>query len=419
MGNYNMKFTNLNLLNDVVLDYSNPDKIYKLAREYDRLQQGSAAFGFYLRAADMSPGKNWDEKWLQYKCMILSAFIYERNGGRDHSVEGLLKIAIETMPERPEAYYFLSNFRQQKDEWRDSMMYASIGIANIENGTLEDAKDNDVGYPGHEALKLLYARAKWKTDGRDESKNLAFDLKYKNKLTPEVEKGVDDLLAQHGYPSTLEYTWDLEDRYKHKFDGLDLIEKNYSRHFQDMFVLSVMDGKEKGTFIELGSGHPTLFNNTKLLEEQFGWRGLSIDNSERMCHIFSRERNTGVLLADAAEIDYKSVFKQNCFEQRIDFLRFNAEYASLPALQKMPFEFYEFGIIQFQHNAIWWGPEIRDEARKILSKIGYILLVSDVATDHKSTYEDWWVHPNYAKLKPSMKSNNKINFAWDYMMEKL
>ena len=49
----------MNLLNDLLLDYNNPDKNYTIAKEYDRLEQGSAAAGFYLRAADMSEGKTW------------------------------------------------------------------------------------------------------------------------------------------------------------------------------------------------------------------------------------------------------------------------------------------------------------------------------------------------------------------------
>jgi len=40
-----MKFKNMQVLNDVVLDYSNPFKMYKLALEYDSLKQGAAAFG--------------------------------------------------------------------------------------------------------------------------------------------------------------------------------------------------------------------------------------------------------------------------------------------------------------------------------------------------------------------------------------
>lgn len=412
-----MKFTNMNLLNEVVLDYQNPKKIYLLAREYDRLEQGSGAFSWYLRAADMANSEEFEERWIQYKSMILGAFIYARNGNRGHSVEGLLKIAVDTMPERPEAYYFLSKYKQEHNDWRESMMYANIGLSFIDSPHLIDAPDNDVGYPGHNALRVLYARAKWKTDGRDASKNLAFDLKYKNNLTPALDLEVTELLTQHGYPSTLAYGLDLRHRLKYPFKGIERVEKNHSRHFQDMFILSVLNGRENGSFVELGSGHPELFNNTLLLEKEFGWKGISIDNSERMCHIFSRSRNTTVVLDDAENIDYKLLFKQQCFEQRIDFLRINAEHASLAALAAIPFDKHEFGIIQFQHNAVWWGPEFRDESRKILTQLGYTLFVSDVAVDPKSPYEDWWLHPIIAQEKAHMKSINKINFAWDYMME--
>jgi len=418
-GDYNMKFTNLKLLNDVILDYDNPNKIYKLAREYDRLEQGSGAFGFYLRAADMSPGKTESEKWLQYKCMILSSKIFDRNIGRNQSVEGLLKMAIDTMPERPEAYYFLAKLKQERNDWRESIMYAKIGVQQMEADIVDYDHDNELDFPGVNALRLLYARAKWKTDGRDASKNLAFDLKYKHYLTPDIYEGVTKLLSEHGYPSTLPYTKDDISRYKFSFNGIGEITQNYARHFQDMFVLSVLDGKRNGTFVEIGSGHPELYSNTLLLEKDFQWKGISLDNSERMCHIFSRQRSTNVVLADAAAVDYTALFKQNCLENHIDLLRINAETASIEVLNRIPFSKYEFGIIQFQHNAIWWGPKFREESRKLLTKIGYILLVSDVATDSRSNYEDWWVHPMHAKLKPEMQTDNKINFAWDYMMEKL
>jgi hypothetical protein len=407
-----MKF-DIKLLNDVVLDYDNPDKIYALARQYDKLEQGSGAHSFYLRAADMSPGKTFEEKWLQYKCMILSSMIYQRNENRNQSVQGLLKIAIATLPNRPEAYYFMAKLKRDQEDYREAIMYAQIGM-QFEG---QEYLDNDVGYPGDNALKVLYARCRWKTDGRDDSKNLAFDLKYKNKLNKKDEKAVNALLAEHGYPSTLAYDPSLFGQYKFKFDGQEDIKTNYSRHFQDMFVLSVLDGKRDGTFIEIGSGHPELFNNTLLLERDFGWRGINIDSSERFAHIFSRHRKTNMIHADAAGTDYGTVFKQQCLEQHIDFLRINCEYASIEALKNIPFAKHEFGIIQFQHNATWWGDQFRKESREILQKIGYILLVSDVAVDNTQNYEDWWVHPMHANRKQNMKSSNKINFAWDYMME--
>ena len=409
-----MKF-DMKLLNDVVLDYDNPEKIYALAREYDKLEQGSGAHSFYLRAADMSPGKTFEEKWLQYKCMILSAFIYERNENRNQSVQGLLKIAIATLPNRPEAYYFMAKLKKDQEDYREGLMYAQIGLQFVGEGST----DNDVGYPGDNALSLLYARCKWKTDGRDDSKNLAFDLKFKNKLNKKDEKTADVLLAEHGYPSTLAYDPELYGYYKFKFNGMEDIETNYSRHFQDMFVLSVLDGKRDGTFIEIGSGHPELFNNTLLLEKDFGWRGLNIDSSERFAHIFSRSRKTNMIHADAAGTDYNQVFKQQCLEQHVDFLRINCEFASIEALKNMPFDKHEFGIIQFPHNATRWGPQFRDESRNILSKIGHIQLVPHVAVDGTQNYEDWWVHPMHANRKQNMKSSGKINFAWDYMMEKV
>jgi hypothetical protein len=411
-----MNNINLDILNDVVLDYENPHKIYKLAREYDIREQGAAAFGWYLRAADMSTGKTWDDKWIQYKSMIMGAFIYDRSRDRNHSTEGLLKIAIETMPERPEAFYFLAKHKASNDDWRESLMYSAIGLRNAETDVVED---KDIGYPGINGLRLLYARAKWKTDGRDDSKNLAFDLKYKNKISKDIDNEVTELLKQHGYPSTLPYDSSLESRYKYKFNGLADIQQNYSRHFQDMFVLSVLNGKRNGTFIELGSGHPTFFNNTKLLEEEFGWKGISLDNSERMCSIFSRERSTNVIFADAAETDYNVLFKQNVQEQTIDFLRINAEGASIPALEKIPFDKHMFNVIQFQHNACWWGDGVKDQSRKILQDLGYVCLVANVAVSETLAYEDWWVHPQVAKANRVMKAKDGINFAWDYMMEKV
>lgn len=411
------------LLNDVVLDYNNPEKIYRLAREYDRLESGAAAAGFYLRAADMTEGNSLEERWLQYKCMILMAKIYERNKNRCFTVADILKMAIETMPERPEAYYYLAKFfqdREGRDHWVNSLSYSRIGIETLKNESVSFPLDDDIEYPGHEYLKLLYARARWKTDGRDASKNLAFDLKYKNKNTLEFEKQVDELLAFHGYPSTLEYNPSLIHRLRYRFKGYDSIEKNYSRHFQDIFVLAALDGKRKGTFIELGSGHPELFNNTLLLEKKYGWKGISIDNYERMCYLFSTQRSSTVIMGDAGKIDYESLFKAHCLERSIDFLRINAETASIEALKKIPFNKYNFNVIQFQHNVCWWGDEFRKESRNILSKIGYILMVPDVAIDESgSAYEDWWVHPNIASKHKEMARSVGPNFAWKYMMEDL
>ena len=277
--------------------------------------------------------------------------------------------------------------------------------------------DPDLEYPGPWALKFVHAVSKWKVEGSDNSKNYLFDFKFKTKHDKDHEEMIDRWIKQAGYPSTIPYTQDQENDYKFSFPGIETIDRNHSRHFQDMFVLSVLDGKRDGTFIEIGSGDPYVFNNTALLEEKFDWTGISIDNNDRFCYQHSRKRKTQILNADAAQIDYKLFFKMNCLETYTDFLRINAETASLEVLNKIPFNTHEFMVIQFQHNACWWGPQFREESRKILSQIGYVLMVPDAAMSETENYEDWWVHPQIHQRKRNMKAKDKNNFIYKYMMK--
>ena len=403
------------LASEVALDYNNPFKNYELAREYEKLEQGAAAASFYLRAADFCEGKTFEEKWLQYKCLIRKAVIFTKEGDRNFTVEGLLQSALKVLPTRPEAYYFLCAHYEHRNgagEWRNCLIYSTIGLNYID----ADHIDDDLEYPGAIGLKYHHAAAVWKNAGEDEGKRLFFDLGYKQPIPQEFSEIVHGWLSNIGYPLRIPYEAKDKNLYKFTFDGMEDIEQNYSRYFQDMFVLAATDGKKDGIFIELGCGDPYEHNNTALLEEKFGWRGFSIDNSKRHCYNFSISRKSNITLADAGQIDYNQFFLQNCIEPYVDFLRFNAEDGTLPALEKMPFDKYDFGVIQVQHNECWWGPEVKEKSREILSKRGYVLVASDIGLDRNASYEDWWLHPQIAKRKRNMVSDKtKVNFAWDYM----
>ena len=52
-----------------------------------------------------------------------------------------------------------------------------------------------------------------------------------------------------------------QERLKYKFDKFEIIEKNYSQAFQDLFVLSILNGKINGTYVEIGGDHPISINN--------------------------------------------------------------------------------------------------------------------------------------------------------------
>ena len=64
---------------------------------------------------------------------------------------------------------------------------------------------------------------------------------------------------------------------RHNFPGSESIEKNYSQSMQDMFVLSILNGKKNGVYLEIGADLPRIVNNTYLLETEFDWTGVSFE----------------------------------------------------------------------------------------------------------------------------------------------
>lgn len=397
------------LLVDYTLDNKNTQKMYDLACEYDRLEQGAAAACFFLRAADH---ENYDSI-LQYKALIRTGLVYQREGRRGITSMGLYQNAIQLIPSRPEAYYFLAKHYESNDDWRMVLLNSSTGLAMAK----EDDPDIGIGYPGINALKIIYAKARWKNAGVEDGKELLFNLKFKESLTDSEYNEVSNYLNNIGYPAAIYYNSQDQDRYKFSFPGIQSIQKNYARHFQDMFVLSVLDGKVGGSFLEVGCGDPIIHNNTYLLEKKFNWTGLSVDNDARHGYNYKHNRKSSIFLCDALNIDYKQFMKMGCFDDIVDFLRINSENSSLEVLKRIPFSDYQFRVIQFQHNECWWGDIFKTESRKILEELGYILMVPDVSINENNNYEDWWVHPNH--FKSHMKTNKNKNFIWNYVMHEV
>ena len=152
-----MIFKNKQLLHDVIMDYDNTFKMFNLAKEYDKLKQGAAAFGWYLRAADFCEGETDEEKELQYRCMVLGAALFARSEARNQTVNGLIKSAISVLPARPEAYYWAAKYSIEQSNFRDGAMYAKMGM------DCEDVEPNkELDYPGSVGLEYCFAVSKWK-----------------------------------------------------------------------------------------------------------------------------------------------------------------------------------------------------------------------------------------------------------------
>ena len=72
---------------------------------------------------------------------------------------------------------------------------------------------------------------------------------------------------------------------KHKFPNCELIEHSYSDSWQDMFVLTMLNGKKNGSFLEIGANMHIKqsgqisgvgYNNTYMLESMYNWKGIMI-----------------------------------------------------------------------------------------------------------------------------------------------
>jgi len=394
------------LLEEHVIDSKNPYKCYDLAKEYDKLEQGAMAVSLYLKSADLS-----EDKKLQYKCMIGIARCYWRQRNRGFTVEGAFLDAVKLDPLAPEAHYHLCKYYEETSQWKKCLMHAEFGLLN-------DSEENcELGFPGQIYFTFYQALATWYIAGQQDGKHLFFNLKHKYNLRPKLKEKVDRICNQIGYPDTIPYSADDFGRFKYYFKGLERVFKNYSKHYQDLFVLSVFKGKRNGSYLEIGSGDPFIHNNTALLETEFGWKGISIDNSEALCYKFKQNRNNTIICADATEIGYIDLFDKHCIDPVIDYLQIDCDEASIDILKKLPFNYYKFGVITFEHDAYRLGNERRAEARKLLEEHGYVLAVPDLAFTENHPYEDWYYHPDVVEFPNEMRTEKSVNFVFDYFMD--
>lgn len=401
-----------NRLEDHILDGKNPHKCYLLAKEYDKLEQGAMAVSLYLKAADLASSEFVDNKELQYKCMIGIGRCYERQRDRGFTVEGAFLDAVALLPTRPEAHYHLCKHYEGKSLWKHCLIHAELAL---DNPHIEE--NCELGFPGYENLLYYQALANWYISGQQNGKQLFFSLKYRNKLKPTLKEKVDRIMDNIWYPDVIPYTAEDFERIKFIFPKLERIIRNHSKHFQDMFVLSCFNGKRNGSYLEIGSGDPFVHNNTALLETEFGWKGISIDNSEALCYNFKEKRNNTVICSDATAIPFENMLNAHCMEPIIDYLQIDCDEASIDILNKIPFGRFKFGVITFEHDSYRLGNERKDAARKLLKEHGYVLAVPNLAFAPGHPYEDWYIHPDVVDLPKEMKAEKDVNFVWDYFME--
>jgi hypothetical protein len=190
------------------------------------------------------------------------------------------------------------------------------------------------------------------------------------------------------------------DKLRHIFPGAEKINNNYSQAYQDIFVLSILDGKRNGTYVEIGGDHPVIISNSYLLETEFDWKGISFEIDETKIDGYNALRKNKCICADATTFDYKSLFKEKEFPKQIDYLQVDIEPAwqTLNALNALPLDDYRFSVITYETDIYKDGPDAGEEAMEILLSKGYELVVRNVANQN-NPYEDWYVDPNVVDME--------------------
>ena len=181
---------------------------------------------------------------------------------------------------------------------------------------------------------------------------------------------------------------------KNKFPGVENIENNWSQSFQDMFVLTMLQGKKNGVYVEIGADQPRVISNSYLLEKDFDWSGVSFELDGDKVIYFNTIRRNKCICADATTYDYKFLFDERNYPKQIDYLQLDIDPAegTLNALKTLPLDEYRFSVITYETDVYSSGADIQDEQIKILESHGYQLVSKNVKCEG-NPYEDWWIDP--------------------------
>jgi FkbM family methyltransferase len=202
---------------------------------------------------------------------------------------------------------------------------------------------------------------------------------------------------------------------------LDKNVKSFAQIKQDLFVLTMLNYKKDGFFIEVGAGDGINFSNTYLLEKEFNWRGILIEPNKtffesclksRKCKVinkilldgdktelkfyekisgeFSHAEGFGNVSASEVKsyysveiINFDEIFDSKNVPEEIDFLSIDTEGSEAEILSSIDFSKYSPKVICIEHN---FNKKNRVFFKKHLANKGYKLTYTGV-----SRWDSWFV----------------------------
>ena len=295
-----------------IIEYINNPKSSKscfdLAEWYYEQKQFASALIYYLKVTEIN-----DNDELTYFSLLKGGRGLHIQGYQTYQAKGMYLQAISVLPNRSEGWYWLSKIQTELGEWMEG--YAS----SVTGYSKEDSQTSiDVEYSGKQSFLITQAECLIKFDRKREAIEIFISLLEKSKLTGEQRSWCElnmNTLWGNGWVKPSYYVKDKPLIFS--FEDKNLIQKNYSQIFQDIFVLMVLNGKKNGTYLEIGAYEPEEHSNTKLLEK-LGWKGLSLEIDVNLVNKFNGLRTNKCLWQDATTANYKELLQIFNFNKTID-----------------------------------------------------------------------------------------------------
>ncbi len=193
---------------------------------------------------------------------------------------------------------------------------------------------------------------------------------------------------------------------------------------QDLFVLSNLNFRKHGYFVEFGATDGIGLSNTFLLEKEFEWTGILAEPAKCWKKNLSENRNVSIenlcvwkksgetlkfSEVDIAELSTIDIYKSSdLFDkarkssfnysvgtislldlldkynapQIIDYLSIDTEGSEFEILSNFDFDKYKFRVITCEHNYT----TAREKIHSLLKKNGYVRVLENI-----SQFDDWYV----------------------------
>lgn len=206
---------------------------------------------------------------------------------------------------------------------------------------------------------------------------------------------------------------------------LRYLPKSKAQLRQDLFVLSQLNFKQNGFFVEFGATDGIDLSNTHLLESEFDWQGILAEPAIRWHDALAKNRSATIDTrcvwrasdleltfneVSAGEFSTISVFsgadmhrdrrkrgtkypvatislldllKRHEAPRIIDYLSIDTEGSEFDILDAFNFSEYQFRVITCEHN---WTAN-REKIFKLLSRHGYSRVLQEI-----SWCDDWYIH---------------------------